>query len=518
MSLMQTVTLLRSGNRLIVDSLEPRVREALEHELSYTSKRFLYGAERYQAGKKVEIVDYHCYSFDIRQRLATSLGFYDRIGKLLKGMGYAVRMRNLTPPEDPSIFQPIWDRLYDPRWNLKLRHGQEEFLVKLFGRAAAGLPARFDCPPAFGKSFLIGVAALLLPKAKFHVTTDRVSVLRDRIYPELCMILPDVGIVGGGKRLTGHRVMLYTFDSLHKSTFDADILIVDEVHEAAGDVVSANLARYDCSINFGLSATHDMRLDNKDMRVEAMFGPIVYSIPYEEAKDHGLVVPIEVYWTDVIMGVNPAEGIDDPVEKKRAAYWRNTVRNEIIAKNARKDQELGLQQLITCETVEHAFALKQLLPDFEVVYSEGGITPNDQRYFQRQGLWPEGHEPMTPERKQMLTKLFERGKLRQAIVTTVWNVGVSFNFLDMLNRADGGGSPIMDTQIPGRTSRINPEDAGKTVGKVRDYLDQFDQGCRQRAGRRKHNYESHGWKQHLPERFNDGRSPQMRLWTRNSEV
>ncbi len=58
-------------------------------------------------------------------------------------------------------------------------------------------------------------------------------MLRERLYPEICRYLPDVGIVGGGKRSKGHRVMLYTFDSLHHSDGKADLLLCDEVHQAA---------------------------------------------------------------------------------------------------------------------------------------------------------------------------------------------------------------------------------------------------------------------------------------------
>jgi len=498
----KNVTLLISGNRMVVDPTTTAIRELLEPALSYTARRFLYGKDRRRAGgRKVELTDYHCYTFDVKLRLATSLGFYDRVRDILESSGYTVQTVNCSPPEDPSIFVPMWERLADPDSGITLRPGQDEFLARLFSRIAAGLPGRFDCPPGYGKSFLIAVAALLLPRARIHVASDRVPVLRDRIYPELCGMLPSVGIVGGGRRVTGCRVMCYTFDSLHHSRGDADILFVDECHEAAADTAAARLAVYDHSLNYGFSATHDMRLDNKDMRLEAMFGPVVYRIPYSRAQEDGLVVPIEVFWSDVIMDLNPCGGLSDDIERKRAGIWRNQYRNEVIAANARADQKAGRQQLITCETIEHVLALKKLLPDFEVVYAENGITPHDRRYFERQGLWPPGHEPMTAERRANLTAAFERGVLREAIVTTVWNVGVSFNRLQVLNRADAGGSPIMDTQIPGRVSRPSPDDPeSKPVGIVRDYCDQFDSGFRAKAASRRRNYEAHGWTQHLPSR------------------
>ena len=66
---------------------------------------------------------------------------------------------------------------------------------------------RGDCPPGFGKSFMIGIIAALLPRATIDVVTRRVAVLRDRIYPELVQMVGDVGIVGGGKKIINKRVM-----------------------------------------------------------------------------------------------------------------------------------------------------------------------------------------------------------------------------------------------------------------------------------------------------------------------
>ena len=72
---------------------------------------------------------------------------------------------------------------------------------------------------------------------------------------------------------------------------------------------------------------------------------------------------------------------------------------------------------------------------------------------------------------------------------------MNFTLLNVLNRADAGGSPIMDTQIPGRTARIS---AGKEVGIVRDYRDQFNTGFKRKASNRYTNYAGHGWTQVLP--------------------
>jgi len=494
----KTVTLLRSENRLVVDPTTPEIFTALSQELSFTAKKMLYGAEAFKAGTSIEFTNYKCYVPDHRHRIATNIGFHDRIVSRLEKMGFSAVMEDLSPHPNPALLEPLWDRLYDPERKIELRHGQEEFLARLSVLVRTRMPGCFDCAPGYGKSFLIGLVGLLYPKLKIHVVSKRVPVLCDRIYPELCQMLPNVGICGGGQKKMGCRVMCFTADSLTHSNGDADILIIDEVHESAADRYSERLARYTRSTNIGLSATHDMRLDNKNLRVEGMFGPVVFTVSYDEAAAHGMVVPIEVIWSDVITDSNPCDPTATSIQRKRMGIWRNQIRNQIIANDAESYGD-DVQRLITCETIEHALFLKYLLPDYELVYAQNGIKRDDVEYFKRLGVWPEGHEIMTLERRQALTKRFERGVLKKAIATTVWNVGVSFNFLQVLLRADAGASPTMDTQIPGRTSRLNA-DGGKECGIVHDYLDQFDRGFESRAKGRQKSYAAQKWKQIFPNR------------------
>lgn len=121
----------------------------------------------------------------------------------------------------------------------------------------------------------------------------------------------------------------------------------------------------------------------------------------------------------------------------------------------------------------------------------------DRRYYIKHGLLEPNEPILDRARRDKLTTAFEKGKLKKAICTTVWNVGVSFNGLQVLIRADAGGSPIMDTQIPGRVSRIGP---GKEYGVVHDYMDQFSASFRRKAKSREKSYDSHGWKQHFPQK------------------
>jgi|TARA_R110000824_G_scaffold304281_5_gene492105 superfamily II DNA or RNA helicase len=483
------VKLLKHGNRLLIEPTTPKILDILTSELTFTEVSMVRGWEakqRRREGKSVmDYTDHPLFVLDHKSRIACPYGFWKRIKVALGAAGYVVSFKDLAPHSRPEVFEPRWQNIE----GIELRAGQDKFLLKLLANRCG----RFDCPPGYGKSFLIGMVGCLLPKARIDVVTTRVSVLRDRIFPELSQLCGDVGIVGGGKRRIGRRIMCYTAGSMHHAKGDADILFGDECHELGADRASQNLMRWDMSRNFGLSASHDKRIDGKDLRVEGIFGPVVHKVDYQTAQQDGLVAPIDVIWSNVVMDYDPCSGRYD-VEKKRRGIWCNQVRNSVIAEDARKYGD-DQQVLITCETIQHAVNLKALLPEYTLVYREGGLTYADRARYARQGLIESDERLMNLKRRIWLTKQFEKGELKKVICTTVWNVGVSFNNLEVLIRADAGGSPVNDVQIPGRVSRIND---GKDHGIVHDYLDQFNSGFKLRAKKRSKTYKENSWEQDFP--------------------
>ena len=339
-------------------------------------------------------------------------------------------------------------------------------------------------------TFLMGLTALLMPKARIDIVTKRVDILRNDVYPDLCQMLPDVGMVGGGnKSRTTHRVMCYTADSLHHSDFSADVVLVDECHEAAANEFCSRMLQYDHAHRYGFSASHE-RSDGRSPLLEALFGPIVFDQEYSEAVGRGLVAPIRVLWTPVDMSRNPAEGLYDAA-KSRAAVWTNNHRNKLIVKDAREYGD-DVQVLVTCDTIEHAMHLKRMMPDYTLVYADGGLDPVDRLTYIQQGFIPPNEPLIDLDRRKLLTAQFSAGQLKKVICTTVWNVGVDFPSLAVLIRADGSGSTVRSTQVPGRVARIHES---KGVAEVRDYCDRFDQGCYQKACKRRKIYDSHGWEQ-----------------------
>ena len=480
----QKITLIKSGNRIVVEPTTRPVADILWEQLTYTAQIWDH------ARNKMRQEDLACFVLDHKQRISTSFGFTSRLTRTLKKAGYAVVMRDITSKPKPRTFEANWDRVLGPDSGFDPRFGQAECLVKLASHPCG----RIDCPPGYGKSRLIGEVCRLFPRAKIHVVSRRVAVLRDRIWPELAGMLPSVGIVGGGRKEKDRRVMCYTVGSLAHSDGDADILIGDECHELAADKSAELLARYDRSRNFGFSASHDKRLDGKDPRVEAIFGPIICKVSYEQAEGHGMVVPITVRWREVSMDTNPCGGEGNRTVKNRHGIWRNDYRNSLIAEDARLYDD-DVQTLITVETIDHAVHLKKLLPEFEIVHAAGGMSADDRRKYVRWGLITNSEPYMTDDRRTNLTKRFERGKLKKAICNTVWNVGVDFTHLGVLIRADAGGSPVNDIQIPGRVSRIGPE---KVRGIIHDYMDLFDRGFHCKSTSRRGSYTAQKWEQEKP--------------------
>jgi len=524
------VALLRSGNRLVVDPTTPKIHDILVPHLQYVEKKFTHGAERglrRKLGRPIfDEIEWECYGEDHKGRIATSYGFETRIKNLLEAKGYEVETRWASKIEAAAqearaekVYKPRWDRIEemikesrtdpdDPNSGFEFRYKQRKCL-NIIGTCQNG---RIDCPPGWGKGTMIMLAAMLFPKAKIAVTTKNIPVLQQRLYPELSGNLPSVGMVGGGVKIKNRRVMCYSADSLHHAKGDEDFVFVDEGHQACADDFAAKMGIFEHARIFMFSASWDMRLDNKDMRAEAMAGPVRLKVTYKQAEKHDMVVPIEVIWTDVVMDENPCSGLDG-ARKKQYGVWCNEHRNKLIAKDANLYDD-DTQVLITVETLEHALNLKKLLPNYEIVYSGQGLKDSDIAWFEKN--YPDEFKLMTNERKQKLTSRFEKGKLKKAIATTVWNVGVNFRNLEVLIRGDAGGSPINDIQIPGRNSRINDKvvkKAGgskeKLVGILHDYRDMFDTGFKYKSASREKSYTRNEWRQHYPKEEKKSRLRRM---------
>jgi superfamily II DNA or RNA helicase len=423
--------------------------------------------------------------YDKYGRLVCGAGLMPRVMKLLTEAGLDITTEDVT-----SVHQRV--NRYTMDWDNLVRNFQfrakQDLAITAIADSTRGI---IDAPTGFGKSFLFKALGLLYTKARIVITTKRKDLVEaTRIH--LSKDLPNIGQVGGGMNKPG-RITVCTADSLHKlNPEDVDILIGEEVHELAAPTYSTALVKFKWARMFGFSGSPTGRMDNADMKLESLFGPVIFHMSYQEAVNLGLVVPIQVRWIDINLPNNPAEGLID-VPRQRHGIWRNEGRNERIAQVAREFAE-DEQVLIMVTTFDHAVALRQFLPEFTLCYAERSDDTTFNSHV-KNGRLPEDEPIMTGKRRQELRQKFERGELKKVIATDVWSTGVSFDSLAVMIRADARSSEIMDTQMPGRVCRLHTD---KPVGLVIDCLDQFDSGFRTAARKRQKNYEAKGWAQEKP--------------------
>lgn len=462
----------------------------LQGLLSYQHRIMLRGHERYSVDGSVRNVDIETRSLCRLEgcRLVTGVGFLSKVVCWLQQRGCEVWFNDLSPEKPEGVYTPDFANLQSI---MSLRPGQRECLDAL-ANSQCGI---VDATMGFGKTALFEMLAHLYPRAVFDILVQGKDIAHT-ILRRLTRTVPNVGLVGGGKRDFGERVTVCIAASARHMTDrrKTDFLLGDEAHQlvvpSTGSWITTNW-RY--SRNFGFTGTYGKRGDRADAQLELLFGPAIYTLTYPQALKLGLVVPIHVRWLPIRLATNPASGRDD-VGRKRWGIWRNDGRNQAIAADIRQHYPDNSQQiLVLVATLEHAVMLWQYLPEFSLCY--GGITRDKVDKYVRSGLLPAGFVATTPEIRNQLRQQFETGELRRVIATDVWATGVDFPQLPVLYRADGRGSEIMDAQGPGRVSRTAE---GKVAGKVIDCCDFFDPGFFRMSKSRRRSYTKMGWSQEWP--------------------
>lgn len=360
------------------------------------------------------------------------------------------------------------------------RAGQEDILAAV----AANDGGLIVGGTGLGKSWAITQMCRMYPTLRIVVASPRVPVVKT-IYEQLAPILgKDVGLVCGGSKGNGRRIEISTTMSLLKTGIQkCDLLLFDEAHGVGCNQTADMVAAAATARRFGFTATPTGRSDGADMVIEALFGPVRAEIPYEEARDMGLVVPIEVElleWDSTRVQTGDYKLV---TSKRRWAYWRNKNRNKLIAAAARLPPPEE-QVLVMVDTLEHAIYLHQELPEFQVVHygkvEEDAVVAGVDI----------GKYALSRKEADELRRRFERGELMRAIATGVWKEGISANQLAVLIRADGSPSPILSQQIPGRLSRLS---AGKDKGVLIDIYDKGDPWMQRRSEGRVAVYRKVGW-------------------------
>jgi superfamily II DNA or RNA helicase len=446
--------------------------------------------KRVQSGGRassVELVEIQ--PFEVRrdsaaepEYLITHAGFVSRIIRTLKAYNIPHTYEDVRPLK---LEDPCYEWLDTPR------EGQDVILAKIISAERGQIVA----PTGDGKTWIICQVCKLFPHAKVLIVSpgrSEAKTVRDR----LLSIFPhhEVGLVGAGRDDTNCRITVCVRNSLGKvinrEKHVCDIFMYDEVHTAAGPKTSRILASVDDCKMFGFTASAEMRTDKADMLVEAYFGPVIHETTYSESQDRGNIVPIKVILRSVPAG--PHLSVRTATARNRHGLWRNKLRNQMIAQDARKLTEHDEQILITVATVEHGLELLRYLPGYAFVY--GSMRKQIREKYEEEGVLVSGEHPISAKKRERLQELFREGKLRR-VISTCWNQGVDFPHLQVLIRAEGTDSSIKNIQTPGRLSRTSD---GKALGILVDYLDEFDTTLRRRAQKRVRMYRKRGWDVQAP--------------------
>jgi len=343
-------------------------------------------------------------------------------------------------------------------------------------------------------TFCIKQLCRIYHTAKIVIVVGSLDIARS-IYDDLRQTMPKVGFCGTGGQHPD-RVTVCVAKSMHNAPANASLVLADECHTMATESVIKDLNRFHQAKLFGFSASPEGRSDGADGYMEAVFGPQLVDVTYQEAVSSGNVVQLEAYIVPVTTGPN-VDGSEDDQYINRAGIIRNTYRNNLVMESAKwLDATYGpdAQGLIMVDKTEHAFMLKQLLPDFTVVH--GTVTPERAEELREIGALMPDHVLCTAKDRDVHRKAFESNTLKRVIATRIWEKGVDFRDLAWLVRADGLASTIAACQIPGRLSRLGKE-TDKQKGVLVDFNDVFARCLGNRSKRRIAFYKDSGWVMHV---------------------
>lgn len=464
--------------------LPPGARELLADAMTYYERRCDYTAQA-EGGAKFDLIERRMYRIDQASgAVEFPLGLKSRIVKALKTNGFVPTLSGgtLLSAARPEALAMNWDGLFA---DFTPYPDQEICLQRTIG-ADGGI---ISATTSYGKSVIIRMLCRLYHKARIHVVTKS-RVLAQEIHSDLSQVIPNVGFVGDNKRVFG-RVTMLMADSLHHGLGEADIVIADEAHQLIAPTYTYKLGLYRSAKMIGFTASPKGRADNRDVLLEAIFGPVLFTMSQQEAEALGRVVPVTVEWLRVVKGPDTA-GIRNIAMRERAAIWQNGYRNRVIADRVSKF-DADEQVLVMVKTIDHAVRLKALLPDFTLAYASKGMDEKRLANYIKQGLLPADEPLMDGKRIRHLREQFAANKLKHVIANYVWSTGVNFRHLGVLVRADAAASAINDIQIPGRICRRIP--GVKESALLIDCSDEWDDRFYRKASGRRRNYQARGFTQ-----------------------
>jgi superfamily II DNA or RNA helicase len=226
------------------------------------------------------------------------------------------------------------------------------------------------------------------------------------------------------------------------------------------------------------------RSDGSYKIIEALFGPMISDISHVSAVASGAIAPIEVRR---VRNAGTPRTFNSVYQVSRYGIWQNGERNAAIAEAVRRLETEGFEKiLIMTQTTEHAYILRQFVPDFTVVHA-GVDADMQEKLFKGGYLLPDEDPNTNPD---WMREWFRDGEIKKVIATTKWREGVDFPDLGVIIRADAQSGFNLSIQIGGRPGRIFE---GKQKGIVVDFADLYGQDLETKSRSRFRNYTEQGW-------------------------
>lgn len=381
---------------------------------------------------------------------------------------------------------PLPNAQHGPRTGLD---PMDEQLLTLIGQHDRAL-VRYD-PACVDPIRLIAQIALAWPDRSLAVAAGHVQQVR-AVRNQLRKHLPNVVAVISRDPIADEsvgRVVVATYTGLGHTGVEVekrDIVVALNAMEALGSQSRWCLDHAHEARIYGLLDMHAGLAPYDRDRLVELFGFQEVAVPQHGWQER----PVQVVQQRT-EGLPPLAKDLSTLAMKRAGIWRNTVRNEHIARTARLLQHgkghkrephfpaiahllqsRTIQQVVVLvENVEHGQALQQLLPDWALI-----TGPN----AQERGAEGEG---------KLSRSAKGGGKRPYALVTFAGLPGMSLKDVDVLLRADGGMGlpPLPDGDL------IHPVAESPQPLVLIDIYDKHHPRLRSWAEKREAAYAERGW-------------------------
>ena len=156
-----------------------------------------------------------------------------------------------------------------------------------------------EAPTGSGKTIiaLAAIARRRQPALIICHTRELQAQWIQRINSFLGIPIPDIGIIGGGKKKIGEKITVAMVQSLYKIARDVSqhigFLIVDECHRTPSRTFTEAISAFDSKYMLGLSAT-PYRRDGLTKLINFYIGETAHRIDQKELTQAGAILPFKV--------------------------------------------------------------------------------------------------------------------------------------------------------------------------------------------------------------------------------